>query len=103
MFLKNLVLKDHILLGVKAIFSYRYRLKGVVKDSKTSCKNTFINAHYINKGIDTIKLQTMFLDRSLLRLINFNTTEKEKILISFSYDSSIGRKFSNYSKTLRNL
>ena len=96
-------MKEHILLGVKAMFSYRYRLKGVAKDLKTSCKKTYINAHYINKGIDAIKLQSMFSDRSLLRLINFNTTEKEKILISFSYDACIGRKFSNYSKTLRNL
>ena len=62
-----------------------------------------VKVQYVNRGVEWIKLETVFRDHRLRKLVKDSDGIDKKVCITYKYESPVNLLFCNYSKTLKNL
>ncbi len=70
-------------------------------DSPPEHNSYFLTCFFPNKGMELLKLNTIFKDRSLQKTIPINKKLLEKVCVVYQYEPPISQKLFNYSKTLK--
>ncbi len=87
-------------LVLSALAAHRF---GPTNRYKPPVPKMFLTTDFPNKGMELIMLHTIFLDRSVRKLMKVSKDKLAKIIVSYRYKRTIGSLFLTQCKELRHL
>ncbi len=87
-------------LCLKCIIAVRFGMK---LKSENQIPTMFIPTSFPNKGMELIKLHTVFKDKRIRRLTLVEEKDLGNIILTYQYEMPIGLKYFSHTKELRNM